>query len=105
MSTQCHGVVRNIPSSFHSSDLKNFFSDFVEDTKFKCFHYKHRPESLRTKVEDNSIEETHVQKVGSGTCCCVFETVDEESLSEVISKYNDSNWIDRSGDYMKVCNS
>lgn len=38
------GVVRNIPGKFRSTDLRNFFSDFIERGKFKCFHYKHRPE-------------------------------------------------------------
>lgn len=50
------GVIRNIPSSFHSSDLRSFFSQLIEEKGFDCFHYKHRPEILLstcTAIEKN----------------------------------------------------
>ncbi|XP_076038915.1 G patch domain-containing protein 3-like [Oratosquilla oratoria] len=37
-------IVNNIPNSFHTPDLRNFFSDFVENSKFTCFHFRNRPE-------------------------------------------------------------
>ncbi|KAG7164704.1 G patch domain-containing protein 3-like [Homarus americanus] len=40
-----HLVVTNIPSSFRSSDLRNFFSEYVEKETFSCFHFRHRPQS------------------------------------------------------------
>ena len=43
----CFAVVRNIPKSFHSSDLRNFFSQLIEEKVFLCFHYKHRPEVIK----------------------------------------------------------
>ena len=37
-------VVRNIPKTYHSADLRRFFSRVIEENVFSCFHYKHRPE-------------------------------------------------------------
>ena len=38
-------TVNNIPSSFRSADLRRFFSQFIEEGAFRCFHYKHRPQT------------------------------------------------------------
>ncbi|XP_064619924.1 G patch domain-containing protein 3-like [Lineus longissimus] len=38
------GLVGNIPEEYHSADLRNFFSQFIESGGFDCFHYRHRPE-------------------------------------------------------------
>ena len=40
-------LVLNIPGHFHSSDLRAFFSNFVEKKGFSCFHFRHRPEHLK----------------------------------------------------------
>ncbi|VDP33798.1 unnamed protein product [Heligmosomoides polygyrus] len=37
-------TINNIPSSMRSKDLRRYFSDFTENGKFSCFHYRHRPE-------------------------------------------------------------
>jgi hypothetical protein len=38
------GLIGNIPANYHSADLRNFFSQFIESGGFDCFHYRHRPE-------------------------------------------------------------
>ncbi|XP_071496891.1 G patch domain-containing protein 3-like [Diadema antillarum] len=48
-----YGIVANIPASFHSSDLRNYFSQFIEAKAFKCFHFRHRPE---TKILEKDAE-------------------------------------------------
>jgi hypothetical protein len=35
--------VSNIPSELRSADLRAFFSEWVEGSKFRVFHYAHRP--------------------------------------------------------------
>jgi len=37
-------LVSNIPPDYHTADLRRFFSDYVEQEKLICFHYRHRPE-------------------------------------------------------------
>jgi len=37
-------IISNIPSNYHTSDLRKFFSDYVERERFTCFHFRHRPE-------------------------------------------------------------
>ncbi|XP_077965567.1 G patch domain-containing protein 3-like [Styela clava] len=65
--------------------------------KFECFHFKHRPEVAKPK---SSAVDQKPQK--TGTCCCVFQTVDKDALADFIEKYNDANWIDSKGDYIKA---
>ena len=46
-------LISNIPASLHTSDLRKFFCDFVETEKFKCFHFRHRPEKGRISESTN----------------------------------------------------
>ena len=47
-------LISNIPASLHTSDLRKFFCDFVETEKFKCFHFRHRPEKGRISESTNN---------------------------------------------------
>lgn len=38
-------IVTNIPDSFRTPDLRNFFSEFIEKGAFICFHFRHRPQA------------------------------------------------------------
>ena len=44
-------VVGNIPPDYHSVDLRNYFSMFIESGGFACFHFRHRPEVRRRETE------------------------------------------------------
>ena len=41
-------LISNIPSSFHSADLRHFFSNLVEAGRFKIFQPTHRNEETKT---------------------------------------------------------
>ncbi|XP_033747313.1 LOW QUALITY PROTEIN: G patch domain-containing protein 3-like [Pecten maximus] len=88
-----YAVINNIPSSYHSADLRNYFSQFLETNGFKCFHFKHRPES-RTTDNPTSREEQR-----SGTFCCVVK-VNGNRFHEFMKMYNKRHWLDRNGDVL-----
>ena len=50
------GLVSNIPPSWHTSDLRRHFMDWVEGGLFTTFHFRHRPEKGATGdwFSDNS---------------------------------------------------
>ena len=89
-------VVSNIPTSFHSSDLRSFFSRFTESKNFHCFHYKHRPE-IRPGVDINNDSEASAVE----TCCCVIR-LDESHSKELLRVYSGKHWVDRQGVYLKL---
>ena len=54
-----YSVITNIPHSYHSRDLRNFFSQFIETHGFECFHFRHRPEVsviIRCAVTNNNTD-------------------------------------------------
>ena len=104
----CYVLVGNIPSKFHSVDLRSFFSQFVESGKFQCFHFRHRPEILRRKDERESgqeippainLNQEEPRTLKGKTTCCVVR-LKEEHVKELLDVYNDENWIDKDG---KLC--
>jgi hypothetical protein len=48
-------IVSNIPSDFHTYDLRRHFADFVETDRFICFHFRHRPE--KGKFSEDAVED------------------------------------------------
>ena len=66
-----HFIIANIPESFHTPDLRNFFSELLEKEAFICFHFRHRPQShllniLKNSSHISSAEETQRYEVVSG---------------------------------------
>jgi len=47
-------LVSNIPASYHTADLRRFFSDWVEKEKITCFHFRHRIEKRQSDSEKDS---------------------------------------------------
>jgi hypothetical protein len=94
-------LVGNIPSKFHSVDLRSFFSQFIETEKFDCFHFRHRPEVLKRKIDiengDNS-ELTNDFIKGKTTCCVV--RLKKENVKGLLEIYDGENWTDKDG---KLC--
>ena len=110
-----HVLISNIPPALHTSDLRKFFSDFVETEKFKCFHYRHRPEKGR------------VSEGGAGTAlagaapsfskqvcgrvhsadkprpdqrppnCCIAKLAPVHA-AELVSKFHRKHWLDSRGE-------
>jgi len=112
-------LVSNIPPDYHTADLRRFFSDYVEQEKLICFHYRHRPEK-KSSADDSPIQKTdheksrlpksfskvvtsrvHVAKDGGPpdrpTCCCLVH-VDNNMAANVanqfISSFHRKHWLD-----------
>ncbi|KAL4223796.1 G patch domain-containing protein 3 [Mactra antiquata] len=95
-------LINNIPSEYHSSDLRNFYSQFIESGGFECFHYRHRPE---TKSAPNNVEIGEDRKTldERPSCCCVVRLKDDK-MTQFLNMYNRKHWIDKSGGIMsQVC--
>ncbi|CAJ0582515.1 unnamed protein product, partial [Mesorhabditis spiculigera] len=76
-------LIRNIPRSYHSKNLRIFFADYVENGRFDCFHFKHRPE-----IQDKNAE------TSSSTFCCVVRFASEDDRASFVADYNGLNWTD-----------
>ncbi|MFT7800443.1 G patch domain-containing protein 3 [Arapaima gigas] len=110
-------AVSNIPVKFRSADLRNYFSQFIEDKGFLCFHYRHRPEVLKDPTVVRRIEDTAeeqgpsaaagedgaAQTKASGrrekTCCCIV-SVRAEEAERFLKMYGGNQWIDSKGDWL-----
>lgn len=98
-------IINNIPRDYHSSDLRNFFSQFIETKGFKCFHFRHRPEVQLHKRKENGEDENcdHQKTSSTNTCCCVV-SVFEDRYEEFYKMYHRKHWLDSNGESIsKVC--
>ncbi|XP_013379646.1 G patch domain-containing protein 3 [Lingula anatina] len=100
-----YGYVGNIPAAYHSSDLRNYFSQFIERGGFDCFHFRHRPEIRKPVDSDPSMSnetELHPQSqtTGTKTLCCVFR-LKKQKLEELIRQYHRKHWLDRNGESIR----
>lgn len=87
-----YAIISNIPFKYHSSDLRNYFSQLIEAGSFDCFHFRHRPESN----ENVTATTRNVQKT---TCCVVRMTTTR--LGELIKSYHRKHWHDENGDSVR----
>ena len=98
--THCYAIINNIPFEYHSADLRNYFSQFIEENGFECFHFRHRPEQIQSENNQN-IEVTETQKKRS-TCCVVKMKV--KQLHKLTKMYQRRHWVDKKGDIMRqIC--
>ncbi|XP_037089857.1 G patch domain-containing protein 3-like isoform X2 [Pollicipes pollicipes] len=110
-------IVHNIPKSFHSRDLRNYFSQFLEKGGFTCFHYRHRPE-----VQEVAGESEVPPEVGSlaptasvrpepdaaggsprrrpHAACCATVRLRRQHLAEFVRLYDKKHWVDSDGCYL-----
>ena len=97
-------LIGNIPKELHSSDLRAYFSQFVEKGAFSCFHYRHRPEAFQTSNEaqgcnklkkDETVEddgnEDKESEMAIKTCCC-FVKIKPEHADEFVRHYHGKHW-------------
>ena len=78
-------IVRNIPPSWRSHHVRNFFYHSVEEGHFRTFHFKHRKEINICDLQIDS-KDTREQ------CCCLIE-LEPGSSPSVLSFYNNRNWV------------
>ena len=94
-------LVGNIPKSFRSSNLRVYFSNFVEKGIFSCFHYKHRPEHLRllnTSSEAEATPSTSKEtKSGHPTSKCCVIAVKTEFSGDFLKTHQNKNWSQEDG--------
>jgi hypothetical protein len=68
-------LISNIPSDYHTADLRRFFADYVEGGKFECFHFRHRRERPRQKpAEDAACAVPRNDMYSRATCSRVHRT-------------------------------
>ncbi|XP_048882104.1 G patch domain-containing protein 3 [Brienomyrus brachyistius] len=98
-------AVSNIPATFRSADLRNYFSQFIEDKGFVCFHYRHRPEILRDTAESGAAkdpqdaERRFAAARGEKTCCCIVSVRGGED-DRFIRMYAGNHWVASLGDWL-----
>ncbi|KAG8177578.1 hypothetical protein JTE90_011744 [Oedothorax gibbosus] len=93
-------IINNIPKDYHASDLRNFFSTFVETGAFICFHYRHRPEVQKPINESANTQEKELSR--RVTNCCIVK-VNSDRVKEFIQKYDNEHWLDRKGETLPSC--
>lgn len=91
-------LVSNIPQTYHSSDLRNYFSQFLERGLFDCFHFRHRPEKLKCRSDATTVNQSDLVPVE--TRCCVVK-LKKCHLHELITMYNRKCWLNRQGESIK----
>ncbi|KHJ90927.1 hypothetical protein OESDEN_09216 [Oesophagostomum dentatum] len=86
-------TIRNIPSAMKSKDLRLYFSDYVENGRFHCFHYRHRPEHQQKSVDvDKKTSEKQ-----SSTSCCIISFTSAVTRSNFIREYHGRHWMNKEG--------
>ena len=97
----CYAIINNIPLEYHSKDLRNYFSLFIETKGFVCFHYRHRPESVASV--EGTVVSGSAQTSGKRSCCCVVK-VSDNRFAELLKMYNKKHWVDSGGEIIRqVC--
>lgn len=99
-------LIGSIPGLLNSSDLRSFFSQYVERDAFVCFHYRHRPETFRlrpqlqaraekegtTREEQDLSDRTISEPQRAQTCCCVVK-IRLGLAAEFIAHYHGKHWV------------
>lgn len=122
-------LVGNIPAKFRSSDLRAFFSQFVEKEYFVCFHYRHRPEQLHAQPDHSNTElrreasdrlstgvdlgtshshqsdtqRTALEEGEAKTKCCVVAMSSGRSggVGKFVQMYGNKNWSTADGGLLR----
>ncbi|EFO27632.1 hypothetical protein LOAG_00849 [Loa loa] len=92
LSVQAYAIVRNIPQAYHARHLRYFFSHHVENGRFHCFHYRHRPEvHIDSDADEPTTSKEHKR------FCCVVSFKNEKERAACIKQYHLKFWIDEKG--------
>ncbi|VDK57417.1 unnamed protein product [Gongylonema pulchrum] len=87
-----YAIVRNIPKAYHARNLREYFSEFVENGEFRCFHYRHRPE-----IQIHSDEAEPSTSKDTKRFCCVVSFSDVSQRAAFIAQYHKKFWTDKNG--------
>ncbi|CAG00034.1 unnamed protein product, partial [Tetraodon nigroviridis] len=110
-------AISNIPESFRSADLRNYFSQFIESRGFQCFHYRHRPEVIKDQnrpeiasgekgssppTDTENDQETTIgsaKKCTTKSRCCVV-AVHAKEADRFVRMYAGNHWISTKGNLL-----
>ncbi|GMT09945.1 hypothetical protein PFISCL1PPCAC_1242, partial [Pristionchus fissidentatus] len=90
-------IIRRIPPQMHSKNLRRFFADYVEELKFVCFHFRHRPEA---KAEDDSqpgSSKSSRERAKNSTTCCIVQFASAQDRQDFVEDYHGRPWEDDDG--------
>ena len=95
-------LVNNIPDNFHAADLRNYFSVFIEEDRFDCFHFRHRPQFICDSSTSINVASTSSSGGASSSkskksLCCIVRFSSEENRNAFIKTYGKKLWMDKEG--------
>jgi len=99
-----YAFVAKIPPFYHSADLRNYFSQFVEQSGFDCFHFRHRPEIIRSHEETPSSSADGDKSAGNtqrGKSLCCVVRLRHNKFVELVKMYHRKCWLDRKGESIR----
>ena len=94
-------IIFNIPPQFGASDLRRFFTTFVEKEAFECFHFKRRPEnklvgfSRKSFLGDFSESDSEIQDVQN---CTIARLSRRREVEAFLNYYHMKHWTNRNHD-------
>ncbi|ODM99158.1 G patch domain-containing protein 3 [Orchesella cincta] len=102
-------ILHNIPPTFRTSDLRNFFAEFIHGEKFDLFHFRHRPQTVN--IVENKVDDDKKVQVGSIAAknnasaqqttlkkfCCVIRFSDDGLRSQFVKHYHMKFWMNKDG--------
>ena len=93
-------IIFNIPPNFGASDLRRFFTTFVEKEAFECFHFKRRPENKlvgfsRKSFLEGDISESEIKDAQN---CAIARLSRRRDVEAFLEYYHMKHWTDRNHD-------
>lgn len=61
-SKQVFAMIFNVPASFHSISMRNFFGELCQQENFTMFHYRHRPMNKNSDSESGAAAAAKCEK-------------------------------------------
>jgi len=101
---QIYALIANIPSFYHSADLRSYFSQFIEQGGFDCFHFRHRPEIIRSHQENHvygSVTDDSSGNTRRGKSLCCVVRLRRSKFAELVKMYHRKCWLDRKGESIR----
>ena len=95
-----YAIINNIPVDYHSADLRNYFSQFIEQKGFECFHFRHRPEQIQAENGQNVVANQCSETNSKRSTCCVIKMTSKQ-LQKFLKMYQRKHWVDKNGDVMR----
>ena len=96
-----YACVCNIPPSYHSKNLRHYFSSFIESGHFQCFNFRHRPQQevvvlhqQNVSIASGSASSTRVKHkiLFEKALCCLVKFSSETVKTTAIKKYHLQHW-------------